>query len=43
MDLESEQRQSKLKLKQHSNRLDTLQLLQEKLDSALPSIKFKSI
>jgi hypothetical protein len=42
MDLDSEQRKSKLKLERNSSRLETLQLLLEKPDSSLPTIKFKT-
>jgi hypothetical protein len=42
MDLDSEQRKTKLKIERDSSRPETLQLLQEKSDSALPSIEFKS-
>jgi hypothetical protein len=42
MDLDSEQRKTKLKIERDSSRLGTLQLLQEKPDSALLSINFKS-
>ncbi len=42
MDLDSEQRKTKLKIERDSSRLESLQLIQEKSDSALPSIKFKS-
>jgi hypothetical protein len=42
MDLDSEQRKSKLKLERNSSRLETLQILQEKPDSSLPTMKFKT-
>ncbi len=41
MNIDSEQRKTKFKFERDSSRLETLQLLQEKPDSALPSIKFK--
>jgi len=40
MDLDSEQRKSKLKLEHNSSREETLELLLEKPDSSLPTIKF---
>ncbi len=42
MDLDSEQRRSTLKLERNSSRLETLQLLLEKPDLSLPTIKFKT-
>jgi hypothetical protein len=41
-ELDSGLRNTKLKLERDCSRLQTLQLLQEKPDSSLPSIKFKS-
>jgi len=42
MVLDSEQRRSTLKLERNSSRLETLQLLLEKPDLSLPTIKFKT-
>lgn len=42
IELDSEQRQHKQKLERDSSRLETLELLQQKPDSSLPHLKFKS-
>ena len=41
-ELDSEQRNMKLKVERESNRMETLHLLQDKPDSVLPTMKFKS-
>ena len=41
-ELDSEQRNMKLKVERDSNRMETLKPLQDKPDSELPSMKFKS-
>ncbi len=42
MELDAEQRKKKLKLERDSSRLETLQQLQDKPDSSLPHLKFKT-
>ncbi len=41
-ELDSEQRNIKLKVERDSNRMETLKRLQDKPDSVLPTMKFKS-
>jgi len=41
-ELDSEQRNMKLKVERDSNRMETLKRLQDKPDSVLPTMKFKS-
>jgi hypothetical protein len=41
-ELDLEQRNMKLKVERDSNRMETLKLLQDKPDSELPSMKFKT-
>jgi hypothetical protein len=42
MELDAEQRKKKLKLERDSSRLEALQQLQDKPDSSLPHLKFKT-